>query len=1135
MPAIFFNLHRAPWILRAVVALPLAVGVAWVSIPAPIAFAQEVGDFLSGGGAEGVTASAGNAVAATAATTAAEGNGVEEESGESAPGTSAGAAAETAASASAGNTAPDEVPSANTGGAEDSDGASGTNGTAGDAGEKGSGGTPRADEEVRASEGTAGEDTPATQDGAPAAGSGSTSDEAEETPPPSSTSTEAAVITTGDATAEGTAVTAANLNEVQVAQTPAATSSPDSVRGDGENSEGGVASTRYSTTTTETEEYTASGATHASSTRIIEPAVASTTIAVEGDNIATTTTTASVAGTTGGNVAHGGARAIVRTGSARAVANVINVVNTNIVNSRGLMLFENLARVGDVDLTDAFAVFDADATAVAQSTCSLAGCARGEVSFSATTENDARIDNDVRVRAATGGNEVTARAGDAMAQTGDAYAAASVTNVANTNIVDSTYLLISMNGFGDKVGDIVFPGLDEFVVPQPRKPVTAGTVVSGNDNQASVENEAVVVADTGGNTTMASSGSAVALTGDAYAGASVVNQVNTNLFNTNSLFMLFRVFGTWTGNVRGLPDGLVWEETPQGIVIKSDPSRTEAARGTARAGAGGAYAVANDNRATVRNKVQVYALTGDNRVEAGAGDAVAQTGNAYAAASILNVVNTNVVGSNWVNAIFNIFGDWDGNVAFGLPNLWIGGTARAVEGAFEPGKLVEFTLRVTNFGDVPARGVKITPSFDERYLEFLEDEPEWQVGRLNAGESREVVRRARISKSINAPELLLTLRAEVRADENDADESDNTEEIAFLVQQPPYTTLGSRVIRQKDARLTLEKTVVGPAEITASTTASYQIKIKNTGGPAYHSLLTDTIYDEEGNPVYRQYWELDTIEPYEEIYITYDVFFNASTSPGVYTNEAYLEAIYNHPSLEKMYGKRVKTPAVKAQVTVVGPEQPAAEKAPVALAACGPYLREYIRYGARNNALEVAKLQQFLNQFEGQELKVSGIYDRATRRAVEALQAKYAEDVLYPWGITRPTGYVYYTTRKKINELYCKGNAQFPLSPAQLAEIARFRAKLEDEGGEDDAAIQTYEVGLGPQEGDAAPARVAQRPAPAAESRPTPSGAAPASLSAQVQNAAGGRSLLLWLKEKVTRMVGWLSLQYMRVLTMTMR
>jgi len=82
------------------------------------------------------------------------------------------------------------------------------------------------------------------------------------------------------------------------------------------------------------------------------------------------------------------------------------------------------------------------------------------------------------------------------------------------------------------------------------------------------------------------------------------------------------------------------------------------------------------------------------------------------------------------------------------------------------------------------------------------------------------------------------------------------------------------------------------------------------------------------------------------------------------------------------------------------------------------YLLEYIKLGAANNPIEVEKLERFLNEFEGENLAVNGIYEQVDFEAVERFQNKYFSDILEPWNHTAPTGYVYITTKKKINEVF---------------------------------------------------------------------------------------------------------------------
>ncbi len=108
------------------------------------------------------------------------------------------------------------------------------------------------------------------------------------------------------------------------------------------------------------------------------------------------------------------------------------------------------------------------------------------------------------------------------------------------------------------------------------------------------------------------------------------------------------------------------------------------------------------------------------------------------------------------------------------------------------------------------------------------------------------------------------------------------------------------------------------------------------------------------------------------------------------------------------------------------------------------YLLEYIKLGRNNNSVEVEKLERFLNEFEEEILPVNGIYEKIDFDAVSRFQEKYMSAVLSPWSHNRATGYVYITTKKKINEIYC--GREFPLTEQQQVEITSFSARYSGVG-----------------------------------------------------------------------------------------
>lgn len=89
------------------------------------------------------------------------------------------------------------------------------------------------------------------------------------------------------------------------------------------------------------------------------------------------------------------------------------------------------------------------------------------------------------------------------------------------------------------------------------------------------------------------------------------------------------------------------------------------------------------------------------------------------------------------------------------------------------------------------------------------------------------------------------------------------------------------------------------------------------------------------------------------------------------------------------------------------------------IVSCDSYLDSYIRLGYNNQQSDVIRLQEFLNTYEGESLDVDGQYSTEDVAAVNRFQEKYRAQVLDPYGIAQPTGYVFKTTRDQINTLQC--------------------------------------------------------------------------------------------------------------------
>jgi hypothetical protein len=122
----------------------------------------------------------------------------------------------------------------------------------------------------------------------------------------------------------------------------------------------------------------------------------------------------------------------------------------------------------------------------------------------------------------------------------------------------------------------------------------------------------------------------------------------------------------------------------------------------------------------------------------------------------------------------------------------------------------------------------------------------------------------------------------------------------------------------------------------------------------------------------------------------------------------------------------------------------------VALNSC-PLITSYMKLGWNNDPSQVLKLQAFLKDVEGLNVAVTGTFDASTQAAVEAFQAKFLNDIMGPWKSSAPSGIVYITTKKKINEIAC--DTTINLTPAEAAIIATYDNNL-------NAATQTSTTGV---------------------------------------------------------------------------
>jgi hypothetical protein len=105
-----------------------------------------------------------------------------------------------------------------------------------------------------------------------------------------------------------------------------------------------------------------------------------------------------------------------------------------------------------------------------------------------------------------------------------------------------------------------------------------------------------------------------------------------------------------------------------------------------------------------------------------------------------------------------------------------------------------------------------------------------------------------------------------------------------------------------------------------------------------------------------------------------------------------------------------------------------------------PLITTFMKINGTNDRADVSRLQIFLSNTEKLALDITGTFDAKTESAVKSFQKKYQNDILTPWGATLPSGNVYITTSKKINEIACAKPIQ--ISASEQAIINAYKARV---------------------------------------------------------------------------------------------
>lgn len=483
-------------------------------------------------------------------------------------------------------------------------------------------------------------------------------------------------------------------------------------------------------------------------------------------------------GITGENTIEG-EDAKIETGNAVAEADVVNVVNTNLVGSDFWQAIINLFEDSqeNIDLTKIEGIENLDPeliSVLAQNFNTGSDSTNFSLAlllslFAVYNENTATLTNNVDLLATSGQNKIVGE--DGTIETGNAEANLNLFNMVNTNLIGSDWFFGVINLFGQLEGDIILPYELQFLFEDnqgfsPYSTVSATNTETGdgsenqalagaetsleisNFNEAEVTNNISVSANSGENTII---GDGEIQTGNAEAQANLLNLINTNIFGSNWLLLTINNFGDWVGNLSGwwgntLTIGkttFAWIRLPGGEVTSGEVAASN--ENTGDGSVNGALAqqtcsmeIENSNVATVSNNLNVVADSGNNSIEGES--ASIQTGNAEAKANLFNLINTNIIGNHWYFGVINIFNQFIGDIIFPRSDLVLNKGASQV--TLRPGEQVSFSLNYQNSGRLWAKDVVVTDILPVGMIflsasnggVYQNGQIVWQLGEVEAGQ-----------------------------------------------------------------------------------------------------------------------------------------------------------------------------------------------------------------------------------------------------------------------------------------------------------------------------------------------------------------------------------------------------------------
>lgn len=619
-------------------------------------------------------------------------------------------------------------------------------------------------------------------------------------------------------------------------------------------------------------------------------------LTVENNNNADVNNTDQVTAKTGENIASenlGDAK--ITTGDALALANVLNFINTNVVGSNFDIMVLDLSTSGssDINLNEIWKQILNQQGMVSLSLIGESNASNLRITI--INNNSCKLENNVQVTAGTGGNEASNN-NSAEINTGGATALANVNNFVNTNIFGSKFFFGIINITSDQSGNLILPRPESFLLPNTSGDGSASAIFQ-NFNVANINNNVESSAGTGDNTASTENGNSSVNTGNANSIANSVTIANFNAWLNNYLFFRINNLSGWNGNILG------WTTPDSSEVSQSNGQDFEVSSEAPIGGASGIPASTtlfeNTNEATVINNIKVDANTGNNKANNNASGSQINTGNARSVANLFNLVNANILSSNWFFGMVNILGNWKGNVIFAYPDLSIalGGQNSEVE----VGNTIDLTVTYENKGYDDARNSQVKLAIPQG-LSYLNDTSgtkpakegdnyAWSIGDLKPGQKSNFIISLGVNSDFNFDNLQsfwskiikeayaaenekekkISILASIGGSDPESSLINNLSSIETTIYKPIVTSSDSE--NNGDQR---QPTLVISASNNVNTfvypgdTVSFEVKVKNTSDvPSYNTIVLQKLYNGGPEDFGTFKFNIGTVNPGKEGKLTF--------------------------------------------------------------------------------------------------------------------------------------------------------------------------------------------------------------------------------------------------------------------------